>query len=383
MDIAFSPEEQRFRAEVRDWLESNKPRDARPLDATEAKDFDLTWQRTQFDGGWAGISWPVDYGGRGLSLIQQIIWHEEYAAARAPWLGCNFVGVNHGGPTLILRGDEAQKSYHLPRILKGETVWCQGFSEPDAGSDLAAVRTKARIEGEELVVNGSKIWTSFAHIADWQELIVRTEPGSQRHKGLSWVICDMHAPGVTVRPIRAMSGETEFCQVFYDDVRLPLANVVGGVGNGWSVAMSTLGFERGTGFISEQVSLALEVEGLIEQARGSGQIKDDRLAEWLAQARAEVAALRAMTYRSVSAVARTGAPGPEASIIRLFTAELGQRIRRLSLALLGERMLDFRYGDDEDVHDYFRGYASTIAGGAAQIQRDIIAERVLGLPKSR
>jgi alkylation response protein AidB-like acyl-CoA dehydrogenase len=383
MDIAFSPEEQRFRAEVRDWLESNKPRDARPLDATEAKDFDLTWQRTQFDGGWAGISWPVDYGGRGLSLIQQIIWHEEYAAARAPWLGCNFVGVNHGGPTLILRGDEAQKSYHLPRILKGETVWCQGFSEPDAGSDLAAVRTKARIEGEELVVNGSKIWTSFAHIADWQELIVRTEPGSQRHKGLSWVICDMHAPGVTVRPIRAMSGETEFCQVFYDDVRLPLANVVGGVGNGWSVAMSTLGFERGTGFISEQVSLALEVEGLIEQARGSGQIKDDRLAEWLAQARAEVAALRAMTYRSVSAVARTGAPGTEASIIRLFTAELGQRIRRLSLALLGERMLDFRYGDDEDVHDYFRGYASTIAGGAAQIQRDIIAERVLGLPKSR
>lgn len=383
MDIAFSLEEQRFRAEVRDWLEANKPRGPRPLEAADAKDYDLAWQRKQFDGGWAGISWPVEFGGRGLSLIQQIIWYEEYATADAPWLGCNFVGVNHGGPTLILRGDEAQKRHHLPRILRGETVWCQGFSEPGAGSDLAAARTQARIEDDELVVNGSKIWTSFAHIADWQELIVRTEPGSQRHKGLSWVICDMHAPGVTVRPIRAMSGETEFCEVFYDEVRLPLANVVGGLGNGWGVAMSTLSFERGTGFISEQVRLALDVETLIERARGSGQIKDARFAEQLAQARAEVSALRAMTYRSVSEVARKGAPGPEASIIRLFTAELGQRIRRLSIALMGERMLDFRYGDDEDVHDYFRGYASTIAGGAAQIQRDIIAERVLGLPKSR
>lgn len=383
MDISFSAEEQSFRAEVRDWLADNKPKDKRPLHAADAKDFDLAWQRKQFDGGWAGISWPREYGGRGLSLIQQIIWYEEYAAARAPWLGCNFVGVNHGGPTLILRGDDAQKRYHLPRILKGETVWCQGFSEPGAGSDLAGVRTHARVEGDELVVNGSKIWTSFAHIADWQELIVRTEPGSQRHKGLSWVICDMHAPGITIRPIRLMSGETEFCEVFYDEVRLPLANVVGSLGDGWSVAMSTLSFERGTGFISQQVELAREVEALLERARSTGRLDDEHLAEQLAQMRAEVSALRAMTYRSVSEVARKGAPGSEASIIRLFTAELAQRVSRLTIALLGDEMLDFRYGDDGEIHHYLRAYAGTIAGGAAQIQRDIIGERVLGLPKSR
>lgn len=383
MDIAFSPDEQNFRAEVREWLRANVPSEPRPLEAAAAKDFDFAWQRKQFEGGWAGISWPTDYGGRGLSLIQQVIWYEEYAAARAPWLGCNFVGVNHGGPTLILRGDEVQKRYHLPRILRGETVWCQGFSEPGAGSDLAAVRTQARIEGDELVVNGSKIWTSFAHIADWQELIVRTEPGSQRHKGLSWVICDMHAPGISVQPIQIMSGETEFCAVFYDDVRIPISNIVGGIGNGWSVAMSTLGFERGTGFISEQVDLAREIEGLLAQARAAGDVHNDHIAEQLAQLRAEVAALHAMTYRSISEVARKGVPGPEASVIRLFTSELGQRVARLAITLMGERMLDFRYGDDEAVHDYFRGYASTIAGGAAPIQRDIIGERMLGLPKSR
>lgn len=383
MDILFSPEEQSFREQCRDWLHANVPAERRPMDAAEAIAFDKAWQRRLFDAGWAGINWPVEYGGRGLSIVQQVIWLEEYAKAHAPWIGANFVGINHGGPTLILNASEAQKEYHLPRILRGEAIWCQGFSEPGAGSDLAGIKTRARIEGDELVINGTKIWTSFAHVADWQELVVRTEDGSQRHKGLSWVICSMHAPGIEVRPIRKMSGQVEFAQVFYDDVRVPLSDVVGGLGNGWKVAMSTLSFERGTGFIADQVKQSQEIEELLERARATGAMRDDRIADQLAQLRAEVAALRAMTYRNISEVVRTGQPGPEASVIRLFTSELGQRLERMALLLAGEAILDFRYGEDDLVADYLRGFAATIAGGTAQIQRDIIAERLLGLPKSR
>ncbi|MDP3905956.1 acyl-CoA dehydrogenase family protein [Novosphingobium sp.] len=383
MDITFSPAEQQFRAECRDWLHDNVPDRRRPMDAADALAFDKAWQRRLFDAGWAGINWPTQYGGRGLSIVQQVIWLEEYAHANAPWIGANFVGVNHGGPTLILNASEAQKEYHLPRILKGEAIWCQGFSEPGAGSDLAGIRTRGRIEGNELVITGSKIWTSFAHVADWQELVLRTEDGSQRHRGLSWVICPMHAPGIEVRTIRKMSGQTEFAQVFYDDVRIPLDNVVGGLGNGWKVAMSTLSFERGTGFIADQVKQSEEIEELLERARQTGAIRDDGIAAQLAQLRAEVAALRAMTYRNISQVVRTGQPGAEASVIRLFTAELGQRLERMGLLLAGDDILDFRYGNDNLVADYLRGFAATIAGGTAQIQRDIIAERLLGLPKSR
>jgi len=383
MDIQFSTEEQRFREECRDWLHANVPAEKRPMDAADAIGFDKAWQRRLFDAGWAGINWPVEYGGRGLSIVQQVIWLEEYAKAHAPWIGANFVGVNHGGPTLIINASEAQKEYHLPRILKGEAIWCQGFSEPGAGSDLAGIKTRGRIEGNELVINGSKIWTSFAHVADWQELVLRTEEGSQRHRGLSWVICPMHAPGIEIRPIRKISGQVEFAQVFYDDVRIPLENVVGGLGNGWKVAMSTLSFERGTGFIADQVKQSQEIAELLERARQTGAIKDDRIAEQLAQMRAEVAALRAMTYRNISEVVRSGQPGPEASVIRLFTSELGQRLERMALLLAGEEILDFRYGDDDLVAEYLRGFAATIAGGTAQIQRDIIAERLLGLPKSR
>ncbi|MBK6802298.1 MAG: acyl-CoA dehydrogenase family protein [Novosphingobium sp.] len=383
MDIQFSTEEQRFREECRDWLHANVPADKRPMDAADAIGFDKAWQRRLFDAGWAGINWPSQYGGRGLSIVQQVIWLEEYARAHAPWIGANFVGVNHGGPTLIINASEAQKEYHLPRILKGEAIWCQGFSEPGAGSDLAGIKTRGRVEGNELVINGSKIWTSFAHVADWQELVLRTEEGSQRHRGLSWVICDMHAPGIEIRPIRKISGQIEFAQVFYDDVRIPLENVVGGLGNGWKVAMSTLSFERGTGFIADQVKQSQEIEELIDRARATGAINDDRIAEALMQMRAEVAALRAMTYRNISEVVRNGQPGPEASVIRLFTAELGQRLDRMGLLLTGDDILDFRYGDDNHIADYLRGFAGTIAGGSSQIQRDIIAERVLGLPKSR
>ncbi|MET0371499.1 MAG: acyl-CoA dehydrogenase family protein [Sphingobium sp.] len=389
MDIDFSPDERRFREEVRDWLHDNVPREAGPLDGDEARAFDTAWQRKQYDAGWAGINWPVEYGGRGLGLFEQIIWYEEYARAHAPAVGRCFVGVNHGGPTLIARGSEQQKLDHLPPILRGDVVWCQGFSEPGAGSDLAGIKTHARVEGDELVVSGSKIWTSYANQADWQELLCRTDPQAERHKGLSWVICDMHTPGITIRPIRLMSGEVDLCQVFYDDVRVPISNVVGGLDNGWSVAMSTLGFERGTGFIADQVHQAIRVEALIAQARertgpdGRPLIANGAIAEEAATLRAQVAALQSMTYRTVSEVARTGQPGAESSLVRLFTSETSQRIARFSILLAGDSILDFAYGDDDHVHDYLRGFAGTIAGGSAQIQRDIIGERLLGLPRSR
>lgn len=383
MEIGFLSEERQFREQCRDWLDANIPSERRPLNAADALAFDKDWQRRLAEAGWAGINWPQDYGGRGLPLVQQVIWLEEYARAGAPWIGANFVGINHGGPTLIANASEAQKAFHLPRILRGETIWCQGFSEPGAGSDLAGIRTRGRVEGDELVVNGSKIWTSFAHVADYQELLLRTEEGSERHKGLSWVICDMHLPGIEIRPIRIMSGEIEFCQVFYDDVRIPIDNVVGGLGNGWKVAMSTLGFERGTGFIADQVKQASEVEEMIARARETGIIGEETLAEELATLRAEVAALGAMTYRNISVVERHGQPGPEASMIRLFTAELGQRIDRLAARMAGEAMIDFAYGATGPVTDYLRGFAGTIAGGTAQVQRDIIGERILGLPRAR
>ena len=383
MDIGFSPGEEQFRQSCAAWLNDNVPKERRPADAIDAIDFDKAWQRRLCDAGWAGINWPTQYGGRGLSLLEQVVWLEEYAKADAPWIGANFVGVNHGGPTLILNASDEQKAYHLPRILRGDAIWCQGFSEPGAGSDLAGIRTQGRVEGDTLVINGSKIWTSFAHVADWQELVLRTEAGSQRHQGLSWVICDMHAPGITIRPIQKISGQIEFAEVFYDDVSIPLSSVVGGLGNGWKVAMSTLSFERGTGFIADQIKQSREVETLIDTARNTGKFRDSRIADQLIQMRVEVAALRAMTYRNISDVMRNGQPGPEASVIRLFTSELGQRVQRMALLLMGDDIIDFSYGDDDAVADYLRGFAATIAGGTAQIQRDIIAERMLGLPKSR
>src|SRR5437016_1189352 len=191
------------------------------------REFDLAWQQTQWKGGWAGISWPKEYGGRGASLIQQLIWFEEYGRPGLPGFDACFVGLNHAGPTLMARATEEQKGFHLPKILRGDVVWCQGFSEPGAGSDLASLQTRAEVDGDELVVTGQKIWTSFADVADWQELLVRTDRHVPKHRGITWVICDIHTPGIEVRPIETMDHDHEFCEVFYDEVRVPLANVVG------------------------------------------------------------------------------------------------------------------------------------------------------------
>jgi alkylation response protein AidB-like acyl-CoA dehydrogenase len=392
VDLDFSKEDEQFRERVRSWLEANQPREARPQEIEAVREFDLAWQRTLYDAGWAGISWPKEYGGCGLSLVQQMIWHEETSRSGAPDVGVGFVGMNHGGPTLIECANEEQKSYHLPKILRGEVVWCQGFSEPNAGSDLASLQCRAEIDGDHMVVNGQKIWTSYGNVAEWQELLVRTDPDASKHGGITWTICDMSTPGIEVRPIPTMVGASDFCEVFYTDVRIPLSNVVGDINDGWRVTMATLSFERGTAFISQQMKLHNTMEKLIEFARktpgtnGRPMIEDDEIGRRLAEARAEVAALRSMTYATISRAMRSTLPGPEGSMVKLFFSELAQRIHHIGLEALGPRKVQLLGGDPRGENpDWVKGYlgsfAMTLGGGTSEIQRNIIGERFLGLPR--
>ena len=380
MKIIQSAELDSFRSECRDWLADNVPREKRPPEGSAMRDYDLAWQRRQYDGGWAGISWPKEYGGRGASVLEQFIWHEEYARAGAPPSGSMFVALSHAGPTLIVQGSEDQKVRHLPAILRGEENWCQGFSEPGAGSDLANLRCRAVVDGDHLVVNGTKIWTSYGNVAVWQELLVRTDPELPRHKGISWVICDMRSPGIEVRPIKAMSGLTHFAQVFYDDVRIPLSNMVGGMNDGWRVAMTTLGFERGTGTIVHQIELANTVQRLIEAARALPGGPDEVLMADLAQLRAEVMALRSLTAASVSRGLHEAVPGPEGNIVALYFGELSRRVHGAAFDLLGAEALERGGLHDWPLH-YLESFKWAIGGGTSEIRRNVIAERVLGLPK--
>jgi alkylation response protein AidB-like acyl-CoA dehydrogenase len=381
MQIVESQDESEFRKDVRGWLEDNVPREGRPAEGGDAqRDFDVLWRRRQFDGGWGHIAWPEAYGGCGLSLARQLIWYEESARARAPEHSNNvfFVALQHAGPTLIARASEEQKAFHLPLILKGDAIWCQGFSEPDAGSDLAAIRTRGVVNGDNIVVTGQKIWTSYAAHARYQELLVRTEPGSERHKGLTFVICDMHAPGIEVRPIRNIAGGNDFCEVFYDEAQLPLSSVVGGLGNGWDVAMSLLAFERGAASFPVAVETATRVEELVEYLASSrpARWQETEFGARLADIRADAAALKAMVYLLI---ARNAGPA-EGSYVRLFMAELTKRISALAMDILGSDALD-RNSLGGWPRRYLDDFKTTIAAGTSQIQRNIIGERVLGLPK--
>jgi alkylation response protein AidB-like acyl-CoA dehydrogenase len=365
-----------FRLEARRWLEANVPAGPAPEDGPESRDYVLAWQKAQARGGWAGIAWPKDVGGRGLSVLEQIVWFEEYARAAAPSpLNASFVGLNHAGPTLIACGTPEQKAYHLPRILAGEVIWCQGFSEPGAGSDLASLKTRGRVEGDELVIDGHKIWSSFADIADWQELLIRTAPEARTSEALSWVICPMDARGITVRPIRTMAGPRKYCEVFYDSVRVPLSNIVGGLGKGWATAMSTLSFERGTASLALLIGLTLKVENLLADC------PTDRpeMRMRLAQLRAQGASIRATTYR-FALDSENAVPDASGSIIRLSFAEFAQRVTAAAIDLYGIDAPEV-VGSHGWGHDYLDAFSETIAGGTAEIQRNIIAERVLGLPK--
>ena len=365
-----------FRRAARSWLEANVPTEPAPEDGPASRDYVLAWQRAQARGGWAGLAWPKEVGGRGLSVLEQIIWFEEYARAGAPSpLNASFVGLNHAGPTLIACGTPEQKAFHLPRILAGEVIWCQGFSEPGAGSDLGSLKTRGRVEGEELVIDGHKLWSSFADIADWQELLIRTDSGARTSAALSWVICPMSTPGITVRPIRTMAGPRKYCEVFYESVRVPLTNVVGGLGNGWATAMSTLGFERGTASLALLIGLIRSVEKLLAEC------PTDRpqMRMRLAQLRAQGASIRATTYR-FALDSENAIPDASGSIIRLAFAEFAQRVNATALDLYGIDAPEV-VGPHGWGHDYLDAFSETIAGGTAEIQRNIIAERVLGLPK--
>jgi alkylation response protein AidB-like acyl-CoA dehydrogenase len=365
-----------FRQEARKWLEANVPAEPSPEDGPASRAYVLAWQKAQAAGGWAGLAWPKEVGGRGLSVLEQIVWFEEYARAGAPSpLNASFVGLNHAGPTLIACGSPEQKAFHLPKILSGEVIWCQGFSEPGAGSDLGSLKTRGRVEGKELIIDGQKLWSSFADVADWQELLIRTDPNAKTSGALSWVICPMSAPGITVRPIRTMAGPRKYCEVFYDSVRVPMSNVVGGLNNGWATAMSTLSFERGTAALALLIGLTIKVEKLLADCPPDR--PEMRLR--VAQLRAEGASIRATTYR-FALNSENSVPDASGSIMRLAFAEFGQRVTAAAIDLYGLDAPEV-VGVAAWGHDYLDAFSETIAGGAAEIQRNIIAERVLGLPK--
>ncbi|MCW1428364.1 acyl-CoA dehydrogenase family protein [Novosphingobium sp. JCM 18896] len=392
MDLHYTEADRDFRARAREWLKANVPQTRRPAHGQAGAQFDRDWQRKLHDHGWAGVAWPQEYGGLGLSGLRQVIWYEELARAHAPHhINTTYVALMHAGPTLIARGTPEQKAFHLPRILSGESLWCQGFSEPNAGSDLASIKTRGRIEGDHIVVNGAKMWTTDAQYGDYQELLIRTDPASERHKGLTWVICDMKTPGIDIKPIRTMLQDDHVSMVFYDEVRIPLANVVGEVGKGWSTALATLSFERGLGFIGDQLELyervnrAIDLAGKTRLEDGRLAIGDDGIAQRLAAIKADCIAIRAMTLADIAETDRTGEPGPKGSMMKLMVTTTHKALSEVVGEILGWSFLEF---DGDRIaypwtYDYLWSWVFSISGGTNEIQREITADRVLGLPKAR
>lgn len=389
MDLRYGPDDEAFRAVTRTWLEREVPAHGSPPaphDWPARRAYDTAWQRKMHDAGLAGIAWPRDFGGRGLPITQQLVWIEEYARAGAPYVGVNFVGLMHAGPTLIAEGTDAQRAFHLPGILSGAHVWCQGFSEPQAGSDLASLRTRAESRGDHYVVSGQKIWSTRAHVADYAELLVRTDPDAAKHAGITWLILDMRAPGVTVRPMRTIDGESHFCEVFLDEVRVPVQSRVGAENDGWRVANVTLRFERGTAFAQHVINLRVQLVRLAALAKSRRGI-DDELRRRIGRLDAQIEALWRMTQMCISEAERTGLPSPLGSAVKLRYSELGQEIAELAVRVTGRAILGGVALDDvrsDDVaRDYLWSLQSTIAAGTSQIQRNLIAQRILGMPKGR
>lgn len=395
MELSYSKQDELFRRELRGWLSSAVAEHGPPPaddNWPARRDYDTHWQRRLYDAGFAGINWPGEYGGRNASLTEQLVYHEEYARAKAPYIGVNFVGLLHGGPTLIAEGNEEQKKQHLNNILRGDEVWSQGFSEPGAGSDLASLRTRAVREGDNYVVTGQKIWSSFAQVSDFNELLVRTDPAAPKHRGISWLILPMDSPGIEVRPLRTINGEREFSEIFLDEVRVPFQNRVGEENDGWRVTNVTLRFERGTAFAGDMYQLQEYLRGLVRIAkrvtRHDAPAWDDAtLRRDIGHAWAELEALWAMVKMSVSEAQKTGMPGVGGSAIKLYFTELNQRVTELGMRLLGRAVLgrqDVEKLPAEMLVDKgIRALSLTIAAGSSQIQRNIIAERILGLPRDR
>ena len=385
MDLRYTATDEKFRTDLRAWLAKVLPAlPPKPSaeDWESRRKYDTNWQRLLHDAGYAGIDWPAEFGGRGASPTEALIFLEETERAGAPYVGVNFVGLLHAGPTLIAEANDEQRAAHLPRILKGEEVWCQGFSEPGAGSDLASLACRAQRVGDTYVVNGQKIWTSFAQVADYCELLVRTDPDASKHRGITWLICPMDTPGIEVRPMRTIQGSSEFSEVFFTDVRIPVANRVGEENDGWRVAMVTFSFERGTAFISELIQSMLLLRRLVEQAKRHGRWTDAGVRRELGHLSAELDALWALTKRNVTQAERDGVPGPGGSVFKLHYSEVRHKMGDLAMRILDRASITL--SDDvttEHVRGWMHAMSLTIAAGTSQIQRNIVAERVLGLPK--
>ncbi len=383
MDFTFSDAERAFADEARAWLETNLPAAWRrdhcwtraddPAWTTIARE----WQRRLFDGGWAAISWPREHGGRGATVVERWLFDQELDRAGAPRpAAASYVDLI--GPAILHHGTAAQRDRYLRKLVSGDELWCQGFSEPGAGSDLAALRTRADRAGDVFVVRGQKVWTSHADLADWCFLLCRTEPEAPRHKGISLLLVDMRSAGIGVRPLQQMTGDAEFSEVFFDDVRVPAANLVGAPGAGWSIAMGILAHERGPVWtFTFQRKIRRSLERLVRLVRDRGLGSDPLVRQRLAQAHVEVELLRLVGYRSLTRMLRTGEPGVESSIEKVLGSETDQRLLDTAVAVLGPH--GALPNDFERAWLYAR--SETIMGGTSEIQRNVIAQRLLGLPR--
>jgi alkylation response protein AidB-like acyl-CoA dehydrogenase len=376
MDLTLSPAEEEFRDDVRSWLEVHNP-GREPDDDQEAFEFRRAWQRTLNERGWAGLSWPTEYGGAGATLVEQAIFTEELARAGAPQMA-NVLGLAMGGPTVIAHGTEEQKRRYLPPILSAEEIWCQGFSEPDSGSDLASLKTRAVRHGDEWIVTGQKVWTTYAHSARWCMLLARTDADVPKHRGLTYFLMDMEQDGVEVRPLVQITGDAEFNELFIEEARIPHDNIVGGENNGWSVAITTLMHERAGLAFTLQVDIQIGIRELAERIREAGMTDDPVIRQRWAQLFAEAQVLRLNAYRGLTGVMKRGAPGPEGSIGKWHWAEVAQGLTELAMDVAGPRA---QLADDIWTHRFLRSRANSIEGGTTEILKNIVAERVLGLPR--
>ncbi len=379
MELRDSAQEAAFRDQLRAWIGANLPAGLRGQGTrTEQLEPLRRWSAALSTAGYAGLTWPQEYGGGGASHALEAILLEELARADAPQ-HVGAIGLGMAGPTIMVHGTEEQKRQHLRRILDAEEIWCQGFSEPGAGSDLASVRTRSELRGDTFVVNGQKVWSSYAHIADWCILVTLTDPAAARYRGLTYLLVDMHSPGVEVRPLRQITGDADFNEIFFTEVEVPRANVLGEVGAGWQVAMTTLLHERATLGFALTGFLDANVKGLLRLAGEHPAAAEGLLGE-IAKEWVQLQALKLTAYRSLGELDRTGMPGPEGSAIKLAWSESNQRVTKLARFLFGEEgVLDDGFWN----YQQLRSRGNTIEAGTSEILRNIIAERVLGLPRSR
>ncbi len=395
MDFSFSPADLAFADDARAWLEQNLPAAWRrdhcwtrvedPMWIQVARD----WQRILHDGGWAAISWPREHGGRGATVVERWFFDQALDQVGAPRPPAQSY-VDLIGPALRAHGSEAQRERFLTKMINGDELWCQGFSEPGAGSDLASLRTRAERRGDEYVVNGQKVWTSHADIADWCFLLCRTEADAPKHKGLSLLLVDMKTPGITVRPLQQMTDDAEFCEVFFEDVRVPAENLIGTPGSGWGIAMGIVQHERGpmwTFIFQRKIrrSLTQLLQLVREHAATRDALRDPLVRQRLAQAHIEVEILRLSGYRSLTTLLRTGHPGPESSLEKVLGSETDQRLQALALQLFGPygalRAGEHALADGGFARHFLYASSETIMGGTSEIQRNVIAQRILGLPR--